>query len=149
MTHELTTPPRTTARPRRFTMLLSSTRRGAHLARLLAVDQLRDWHAPSGIREPAEVIVSELAANAALHGVLPGRGFRLTLLLSPGGDRLRIEVTDGCGERRPPEVVPPQPPGDDAESGRGLILVDALAERWGTEAYAPSGKTVWAEVTER
>lgn len=32
-----------------------------------------------------------------------------------------------------------------SESGRGLIVVTALAARWGTEPYPPSGKTVWVE----
>lgn len=31
-----------------------------------------------------------------------------------------------------------------AEGGRGLLLVEALASRWGTTPYPPSGKTVWA-----
>ncbi|WP_189327549.1 ATP-binding protein, partial [Streptomyces flaveus] len=42
----------------------------------------------------------------------------------------------------------PEPQPDD-ESGRGLLLIAALADRWGTEPYAPSGKTVWAEVGSR
>jgi hypothetical protein len=33
----------------------------------------------------------------------------------------------------------------DDESGRGLLIVAALADRWGSEPYPPSGKTVWAE----
>ena len=34
----------------------------------------------------------------------------------------------------------------DRESGRGVLLVVALADRWGTEPCEPTGKTVWAEV---
>ncbi|XMA40480.1 hypothetical protein O1157_30225 [Streptomyces albogriseolus] len=37
---------------------------------------------------------------------------------------------------------------DDA-SGRGLLIVTALADRWGSEPYPPSGTTVWAEVSDR
>jgi hypothetical protein len=33
----------------------------------------------------------------------------------------------------------------DTESGRGLLLVAALADRWGVEPYPPGGKAVWAE----
>lgn len=37
----------------------------------------------------------------------------------------------------------------DGASGRGLLLVAALADRWGVEAYPPSGKTMWAEAGPR
>lgn len=129
----------------RFTMLLSSTRRGARLARLLAAGQLRDWDAPCGLSERAVAVVAELAANAALHGLVPGRSFRLTLTYERAARLLRVEVTDAAGDRSPPESTPAPGPGD--ESGRGLLLVAALAERWGTEPYFPAGKTVWAEIS--
>jgi len=120
-----------------FTVLLSSTRRGARLARLLAEAQLRSWGLPT---ETANHIVAELAANAATHGRVPGRDFRLTLYVV--GGTLRIEVTDTRGERLPV----PQHPSDEAESGRGLILVDALADRWGVSEDRFPRKTVWAEL---
>lgn len=127
-----------------FTQLLSSTRRGARLARLLAAEQLRPWPVSPGVTERAEQIVAELAANAALHCRVGSRDFRLTLILDTAADLLRIAVTDARGERLP------SPPADcgtplDAESGRGLLLVTALADRWGFELYPPGGKTVWAE----
>lgn len=146
MTHELGAPPATLQR-QCFTQLLSSTRRGARLARLLAAGQLRDWDAPCGLSERAVAVVAELAANAALHGLVPGRSFRLTLAYERATRRLRVEVTDAAGDRSPPLSTPGPPPGPDDESGRGLLLVAALAERWGTEPYFPAGKTVWAEIT--
>ncbi|MFF4019439.1 ATP-binding protein [Streptomyces sp. NPDC001843] len=121
-----------------FSVLLSSTPRGARLARLLADEQLRRWGLPT---ETASLVVAELAANAATHGRVPGRDFRLSLCVV-GDSVLRIEVTDTRGGRLP-EV---QPPSADAESGRGMLLVDALADRWGVvEEYFPR-KTVWAEL---
>ena len=111
---------------------------------MLAAGQLRDWDAPSGLSERAVAVVAELAANAALHGLVPGRSFRLTLVFDPEADCLRVEVTDAAGDRSPPPSAPRPAPDD--ESGRGLLLVAALAERWGTEPYFPSGKTVWAEI---
>ncbi|KUN02332.1 hypothetical protein AQI95_26230 [Streptomyces yokosukanensis] len=120
-----------------FTVLLSSTPRGARLARLLAADQLRSWGLPA---DPATLIVAELAANAATHGRLPGRSFRLTLYVV--GAVLRIEVTDTRGER-PPRL---QVPDAQAESGRGLLLVDALADRWDVAEGRFPRKTVWAEL---
>lgn len=126
-----------------FTQRLSSTRRGARLARLLAAEQLRTWPVSADVAERAEPIVAELAANAALHGRVPGRDFRLTLTLDEAVGTLRIEVTDARGEKLP-VLQPPPPP--DRESGRGLLLVAALADRWGTEPHQPVGKTTWAEL---
>ncbi|MFL5998200.1 MAG: ATP-binding protein, partial [Streptomyces sp.] len=73
-------------------------------------------------------------------GRVPGRDFRLTLYVV--GGTLRIEVTDTRGDRPPCA----QPPSADAESGRGLVLVDALADRWGAAPGPYPRKTVWAEV---
>ncbi|MCC5034057.1 ATP-binding protein [Streptomyces sp. WAC 00631] len=129
----------------RFTLRLSATRRGARVARHLAVHQLAEWRIPydSDASRAVAAVVGELAANAVTHGRLPGRDFRLTLLLRPGA--VRVEVTDARPERVPPAAVPdaPDPEGD---SGRGLLLVAAHAERWGCEARDPYTKTVWAEV---
>ncbi|MER6141531.1 hypothetical protein ABT174_15885 [Streptomyces sparsogenes] len=91
--------PQLTTTPLTFTQLISSTRRGARLARLLSVDQLRSWGAPQDLTERAEIVVAELAANAALHGSLPGRSFRLTLVFDAPLGRLRVDVTDGRGDR--------------------------------------------------
>ncbi|MGW6732626.1 ATP-binding protein [Streptomyces sp. NPDC055013] len=122
---------------RHFSVQLSPTPRGARLARLLAGEQLRSWGMPL---DPATHIVAELANNAATHGRVPGRDF--LLLLYVVGGTLRIEVTDTCGDR-PPN---PQHPTPDAESGRGLTIVEALADRWGTSPGLPPRRTVWAEV---
>ncbi|MFE2282125.1 ATP-binding protein [Streptomyces sp. NPDC059454] len=139
MNQEISDPaPRLAAVPvRNFSLRLSSTPRGARLARLLAIEQLRTWGLSS---HPAELIVAELAANAVTHGRVSGRDFRLLLYVI--GDALRIEVTDTRGDRLPC----PQHSADDAEAGRGLLLVDALADRWGVVPGPPPLKTVWAEV---
>jgi anti-sigma regulatory factor (Ser/Thr protein kinase) len=122
---------------RNFDVRLSSTPRGARLARLLATEQLRSWGLPL---DPAAHIVAELAANAVTHGRVPGRDFQLLLYVI--GDALRIEVTDTRGDRMPCL----RPDAGDGDSGRGLLLVDAFADRWGvTEGRRPR-KTVWAEV---
>ncbi len=120
-----------------FSVLLSSTPRGARLARLLADAQLRSWGIPS---DAASHVVAELAANATTHGRVPGRDFRLTLYVVDS--TLRIEVTDTRGERLPQLRQPA--PGD--ESGRGLLLVDTLADRWGVTEDRFPRKTVWAEL---
>ncbi|MFK4147016.1 ATP-binding protein [Streptomyces sp. NPDC004065] len=123
---------------RNFSVLLSPTPRGARLARLLATEQLRTWGVPL---DPARLVVAELANNAATHGRVPGRNFRLLLYVI--GETLRIEVTDTRSDRLPH----PPPAGPTAESGRGLTLVAALADRWGVTHSLPPRKTVWAELT--
>ncbi|MEU5025526.1 ATP-binding protein [Streptomyces milbemycinicus] len=140
------TTPQLSATAQTFTQRLSSTRRGARLARLLAAERLRTRPVSLDVAERAELIVAELASNAALHGRVPGRDFRLTLTLDEAAGILRIEVTDTRGEKLP--VLQPTPP-PDRESGRGLLLVVALADRWGSEPNEPVGKTVWTEVALR
>ncbi|MCP9945107.1 ATP-binding protein [Streptomyces somaliensis] len=126
--------------PRRFSMRFSATRRGARLARLLAAQQLQDWGLPP---DPARLVVAELAANAVLHGRVPGRDFRLTLSAAASGT-LCVEVTDTRGELPPvrgrlaAEVL--------GESGYGLLLVEELADRWGVRHGPAPCKTVWAEL---
>ncbi|MEU0166956.1 ATP-binding protein [Streptomyces iakyrus] len=124
-----------------FTLPLSATRRGARLARLLATEQLRSWGLPL---DPARLIVAELASNAAVHGRVPGRSFRLGLTVTAPAT-LRIEVTDARDERLPTRArgtVGAEP----TEAGRGLLLVEALADRWGVRTGPVPCKTVWAEL---
>ncbi|GAB7104111.1 hypothetical protein JCM4814A_24250 [Streptomyces phaeofaciens JCM 4814] len=84
--------------------------------------------------DTAELLVSELATNAVLHSA---SRFRLTLFAAHG--TLRCEVADTG--RHPPELRE----AGDAESGRGMFLVDALARGWGCHRDGP-GKTVWFEL---
>nr|WP_308432562.1 ATP-binding protein [Streptomyces echinoruber] len=122
-----------------FSVPLSATRRAARLARLLAAEQLGAWGLPL---DPARLIVAELAANAVLHGRVPGRSFRLALTVTVQGV-LRIEVTDTRGD-----VLPVREAGvaGAAESGYGLLLVEELADRWGVRSGPVPCKTVWAEL---
>jgi anti-sigma regulatory factor (Ser/Thr protein kinase) len=89
--------------------------------------------------EDVSLVVAELAANAVPHGSVRGRNFRVRLVLRDGV--VRVEVADGRTERLP---VPREP---DGEGGRGLVLVAALAERWGVEErIGMAYKVVWAEL---
>ncbi|CAL9365705.1 ATP-binding protein [Streptomyces sp. enrichment culture] len=135
------------SRAPQFTLRLSSTARGARLARRLAGQQLAAWGIPydSGTSRAVALVTAELAANAVTHGRLPGRDFRLTLLLLPERGVVRVEVTDTRPERPPPHpAATPAPPG--AEAGRGLLLVEAYVDRWGCTVRDAYTKTVWAEV---
>lgn len=110
-------------------------------ARRLVRNVLAEW----GVRDRVGEIllcVGELATNAVQHGVQPGRGFLVFVSLHEShyeaGTVLRVEVHDsGDGEPRLRR-------GHDAEreSGRGLMLVDALADSWGVGERVP-GKVVW------
>lgn len=129
-----------------FSLRLSSTPRGARLARTLAVQQLIEWCGcpyDSDAARTVALVTAELAANAVTHGRLPGRDFRLTLLLLPHA--LRIEVTDTRPERLPPRPAA-GPASADEVSGRGLLLVGAYADRWGYLVHDAYTKAVWAEV---
>jgi two-component sensor histidine kinase len=97
---------------------------------------LADWGIKGQRADDIALCVTELATNALLHGVPPGRGFQLFLSYdrldsydAEGGRTLRVEVHDsgdGCPEVVRPEVVRP-----DGESGRGLVLVEARSDPGG------------------
>ncbi|MGW2180833.1 ATP-binding protein [Streptomyces sp. NPDC001732] len=116
-------------------------RRAVPLVRQFVHAALVDW-ACDVRSDDVLLCVSELATNAVLHGVPPGRGFRVRLHWEQGDGVLRIEVHDsGDGEVRPRDsgAAP-----DEEERGRGLLLVAALADKWGVGERNP-GKVVWCE----
>ncbi|MET7680632.1 ATP-binding protein [Streptomyces sp. NPDC005423] len=124
-------------------MRFSSTPRGARLARRLVAARLDAWGHPStsAVNETLTLITAALTADAVRHGQVPGRDFEVRL--AGTGRALRVEVSDTRAERVP-SLSPDERPRA-AESGRGLLLVDALADEWGTtpRVNAP-GKTLWA-----
>ncbi|OLZ54030.1 hypothetical protein AVW11_30830 [Streptomyces amritsarensis] len=106
-------------------------------AREFAAETLHAWGVTCR-HDEVLLCVSELATNALLHGIPPGRGYRLRMLRYEG--TVRVEVHDSGGGR--PRVGR----GDrSAEGGRGLSLVAAVADRWGIVARVPPGKAVWCE----
>ncbi|MEE1928307.1 ATP-binding protein [Streptomyces sp. TRM 70351] len=129
-----------------FTQRFSSTPLGARLARHLALHQLHTWGVPHGsaLSDTAALLVAELTANAATHGRVPGRDFELRLGLSPS--TLRVEVSDTRGERRPPAPGDVTEPSPLSTSGRGLLIVQTVCDRWAVLDRVPVGKTVVAEI---
>lgn len=83
--------------------------------------------------EEAQLLVSELVTNAVRYGAPP---IELQVRCA-GGDRLQVRVRDS--EPRAPR---PRKAGEDAEGGRGLLLVDLVSDDWGHEDDA-DGKAVW------
>lgn len=98
-----------------------------------------DWGLTESVASDLALLASELATNAVLH-VIPSsaREFGVTLRLTP--DVVRLEVRDtGNG-------VPNQrEPSEDEQNGRGLLLVEFLADRWDVITQVV-GKTVFAEI---
>ncbi len=89
---------------------------------------------PREIGESLALMVSELATNAILHGQTD---FEIDVELAE--ESLLVAVTDGG--RGSPEV---QRPAVTEMHGRGLMIVQSLADDWGvTAASGGAGKTVW------
>ncbi|MBV6699849.1 ATP-binding protein [Kitasatospora aureofaciens] len=98
--------------------------------------------APDGDRflDSGLLAVTELVTNAVVHGTPAGYLIYLAFDVTPA--RLRIEVHDARGDREP--VL--SPPGLNDEAGRGLQLVNAVAQSWGCCPRRPIGKITWCEV---
>ncbi|KOV58219.1 hypothetical protein ADK64_37195 [Streptomyces sp. MMG1121] len=103
-------------------------------ARRLVTAQLADWDLAE-TADTAELLVSELVTNALRHTRGP---LRLNLQVRRGRLRCEVEDTDSAAPVR--RVVD-----TDAEGGRGMELLDLLAEAWGGTRTA-TGKTVWFEL---
>ncbi len=89
----------------------------------------------------AELLITELVTNALVH---TDRGAEVSVSLTAA--RLRVEVRDHTARRPRPYV----PTADDGTHGRGLVLVEALADDWGVDALAlGGGKVVWFELDGR
>lgn len=102
----------------------------------------------SGLVDDAELCVSELAANAALHS--GGPFMEVSVRLDP--DAVTITIADEGDV--PLEAVSPRmdvredrEADDEATTGRGLGIVSVLASEWGVER-TPTGKRVWARLVE-
>ncbi|MFG2985200.1 ATP-binding protein [Streptomyces sp. NPDC048258] len=88
--------------------------------------------------EVAELLVTELVTNALVH---TEQGAEVSASLA--ATRLRVEVRDYASRRPLPYV----PTADDGTHGRGLMLVQALADAWGVDVVEPGrGKVVWFEL---
>lgn len=88
----------------------------------------------------AELLVSELVTNAHVHAPGPS-----CLRVKRSGKWLRLSVWDTSS--KPPRL--PHPCGADREEGRGIGIVEELADRWGhysLGAPVPAGKLVWCEL---
>jgi anti-sigma regulatory factor (Ser/Thr protein kinase) len=109
----------------RETVTLAGRAERARAARAFVSEVLGPGHP---CRDGAVLLVSELFGNSVLHSGSGAPGETVTVAVRVGDGMVRVEVTDRAGPGTP-EL---RPAGRDAESGRGLQLVAALAARWGT-----------------
>ena len=107
------------------------------MGRHFVADTLRDWSVDESRIEPVTLVANELLANAIVHA----HSAPLLSLEADGADLL-LRVADASTD-----LPVARPSTTDASGGRGLILVDALADRWGIDA-SDSGKVVWVTFTD-
>jgi hypothetical protein len=105
---------------------------------------LHEWQ-QTCLVDTAELVACELVSNAITATRASGRLCPVRLRLASDGSRALILVTDSIPD--PPRRINPAA---DTESGRGLLLVEALSTSWGWYATREHGttKTVWAELCE-
>jgi anti-sigma regulatory factor (Ser/Thr protein kinase) len=104
---------------------------------------LRD-QCPEARLDDARLVLSELVANS-LRYARPLDDHTIRVGWSLRADVLRLSVTDGGSTTSAPS---PQRPQEMATGGRGLKIVQALAERWGVDRRGRT-TTVWAELVLR
>ncbi|HEX2069392.1 MAG TPA: ATP-binding protein [Actinomycetota bacterium] len=92
---------------------------------------------PSDRLDDLRIMVSELVTNSVMHSGLKG-GEPISLLVKVLPERVRVEVADP-GRRFPDTSRRPR-----KNHGRGLMIIDRLADRWGTERGRQT--KVWAEI---
>ena len=102
-------------------------------ARALLRRTLADWDLASAI-DDAEIVASELVANALRHGAMP-----VSVMLGVADGRLTISVEDAAAAR----VPEPRDAGAGDTGGRGMHLISALSEQWGCDSDGVT-KVVWA-----
>ncbi|MDP9393077.1 MAG: ATP-binding protein [Actinomycetota bacterium] len=113
--------------------------RAPALARRAVATRLADTACPWAIRDTAMLLVSELVTNAVVHS--SGDRVGVEVDAAPSCSRVSVVVHDP----NPAPLPEPASVADDVEHGRGLLLLDMLASRWGWEPTA-SGKRVWFEL---
>jgi anti-sigma regulatory factor (Ser/Thr protein kinase) len=120
--------------PDEITTVFPSVAPSAASARRFVEAAMQRWRCPDDLIERALLVTSELVTNAYRHARSESR-----LSIRLDGQRVRIEVHDGgSGD------VKLRPPDSARTDGRGLYIVDALADRWG-HYRVRHGAVVWVE----
>jgi len=104
-----------------------------------AVHAAQRWGLHREAGETVEACVSELVTNAIVHGV----GRDVLMMLYYTGDSVLTEV---FGHALDEPAIPATARSDNAESGRGLLIVESLAKDWGSEHTGLGLLRVWASI---
>ncbi|MFJ6622069.1 ATP-binding protein [Kitasatospora sp. NPDC091335] len=130
-----------THRPRAFVARLDSRPESASLARYLLRAYLSGLPGGDRYADTAELLLCELFANAVRYSDALS-DLRIEIRFALVDSRLRLEVHDAGTGR--PSLRSASP---DDERGRGLLIVNELAEQWGCCPHpGGTGKFVWALV---
>lgn len=138
-------PPSLPMSARRCRIPLMAGPAAAAAARSVVKDAIRTWRVPVDM-DAAILLTSELVTNAVTHGA-PAAGTFVLLTIACDAAGLRVDVHDGSGDlpvldtglldNNPLDGDP-----DEAETGRGLLLVTTLSAEWGFYR-TPAGKAVY------
>ncbi|MFJ8225855.1 ATP-binding SpoIIE family protein phosphatase [Streptomyces griseus] len=110
------------------------------VGRQLVRELLHDWSDPEQV-DSAVLMVSEMATNVLVH--TDGDALMVAEISGEQGERrLRVEVADASDE-----LPHRRRPGEMASSGRGLVLMEMLADAWGVDPRG-EGKSIWFELYE-
>jgi anti-sigma regulatory factor (Ser/Thr protein kinase) len=121
--------------------VLPGTPQSVSAARQMARQVLGDEHPAT---QTTMLLVSELVTNSVMHSRSGEPGGSVTIALCSGPAGILIQVSDDGG---PSEPCVSAISADGAEHGYGLLLVDLLAERWGTIS-SPDGRITWCRVSQ-
>lgn len=134
--------------PASYTGYLPHSSVSVRQARAQLASALYERDVLGSLVDDAVLILSEFVTNALRHArALDSGTIRVSWELS-GEGLLRIEVTDGGGTTRP--STKPYSMSVSAHAGRGLEIVDRLADRWGSQREEGGDEyTVWAELAVR
>ncbi|MYY04824.1 MULTISPECIES: SpoIIE family protein phosphatase [unclassified Streptomyces] len=110
------------------------------VARQQLRELLHDWADPDQV-DAAVLLLSEMATNVLVH--TDGDALMVAQAGGVPGERcLRVDMSDGSDE-----LPHKRSPGEMASSGRGLVLMEMLAHRWGVDPRG-AGKSIWFELNE-
>ena len=117
---------------------LAPSPQSAARARHFVARTLAAWQVLTGAAETAVLLTSELVTNALRYSQ-GSVDLHLEVIEQPQTVRISVHDAD-------PQMPQLLAVAAEAENGRGLWLVDALAKRWGTEQLPGDGKQVWFEL---
>ncbi len=130
--------PRTIHHPRRDTFRIPKRKRHVPEARAQIRRILKDWALDGELAQDIATVTTELVSNAVTHCRVTLAHIEVTVSIRGCG--LLLEVSDPDRDRIP---APRTDDDQERDGGRGLMLVAALASRWGHE-LRPFTKCVWA-----